>query len=114
MRKLLILPLVSILLIACAQVGLQEPRSFDERLAYAVVQVASVRITAADALDRGQIELEDATRVQVMADQARAAIDAARVASDLGDTASAESRLVLALAVLGELKTYLQKESNRG
>lgn len=95
----------------CAQIGLAQPASFDQRLAYAVSQNAAVRDAAASALEAGDIAVDDAKRVLKITDEVRTALDAARMASGTGDVSTAEGRLQLATALLVELQKYLRTQS---
>lgn len=111
MRKLAILFPLLFLLTACASLGLAPASSFEERLAYAVSQNAAVRNTAAASLERNEITLGDAQRVLKITDEVRTALDAARLASGVGDVSSAEGRLQLATAILVELQNYLRSRA---
>jgi hypothetical protein len=97
-------------LLGCASLGLAPASTFDERLAYAVSQNTAVRQAAANALDAGDIATEDAKRVLSITNEVRTALDAARLASGLGDTSTAEGRLQLATALLVELQKYLRSQ----
>lgn len=110
-RKIRAYSLIPLLLIlaACANLGLAPASSFDERLAYAVSQNAAVRKAAAVSLENGELALEDAQRVLKITDEVRTALDAARLASNAGDTSTAEGRLQLATAILIEIQNYLRR-----
>lgn len=110
MRKLAFIPLL-FLLTACASLGLAPASTFEERLAYAVSQNAAVRNAAAVSLERNEIALADAQRVLKITDEVRTALDAAKLASGLGDTSTAEGRLQLATAILIELQNYLRSRA---
>lgn len=98
-----------LLLSACASVGLEQARSFDQNVAYGYSTLASVRTSAANALNSGLIKVEDAKQVQALADQARTGLDAARGAWLEGDTKTALGRLQLANSILTQLAVFLQK-----
>jgi hypothetical protein len=102
---------VLLALTACAQLGLAPASSFSDRLAYAYGTHTAVLTSATHSLEAGEISSEDATRVLKVADQARQALDAAKLALTAGDTSTAEGRLQLAVALLGELQTYLRAKS---
>lgn len=108
--KLSVIPLL-LILSACASLGLAPASSFEERLAYAVSQNAAVRTAAAVSLERNEIAKEDAIRVLAITDQARTALDAARLAASTGDVSTAEGRLQLATAILIELQNYLRSRA---
>ncbi len=100
--------LSGLLLLGCAQMGLAPAKSFDQNVAYGYSTLASVRISAAQALKTGVIEKDDAERVLALSDQARSGLDAARGAWVLGDTQTALGRLQLANSVLTQLAVFLQ------
>lgn len=97
-------------LAACAQVGLQPAQSFEQRLAYAYATNTAVREASTAALTAGEISADDMAHVLALNDQARALLDAARIASGAGDLGTAEARLTLATSVLTQLQTYLREE----
>lgn len=72
--------------------------------------VAGVRETAANLLTSKIITVSDAKMVQGLADQARAALDLAKGATQNGKTTDAQAQLVLATQVLVQLQTYLQSK----
>lgn len=107
MRKLAIIPLLY-LLTACASLGLAPASSFSDRLAYAYGTHSAVLVSATQSLDAGEIGSQDASRVLKVADEARTALDAAKLANGVGDTTTAEGRLQLATALLTNLQAYLR------
>jgi hypothetical protein len=108
--KLSIAPLL-LILVACAQLGLEPAQTFDERLAYAVAQNAAVRQAAANSLNAKEIEVTDAQFVLKTTDEARTLLDAASAASGAGDVSTAEGRLSLAANVLVQVQNYLRSRS---
>jgi hypothetical protein len=102
-----------LILTGCASIGLQPAQTFDERLAYAVSQNAAVRQSAANSLDAGEIQIDDAKFVLKTTDEARALLDAAKVASGAGDVSTAEGRLGVAVSVLSQLQNYLRTRSQK-
>lgn len=110
-RKILACSTLLFLLTACASLGLAPASTFEERLAYAVSQNAAVRNAAAVSLERNEIALDDAQRVLKITDEVRTALDAARLASGVGDVETAEGRLQLATAILIELQNYLRSRA---
>lgn len=96
-----------LLLTGCA-VGLQPAKSFDQQLAYAYSTHTAVLSSAGNALEAGDLTVADAEAVLELADQSRALLDAARLASGAGDVATAEGRLALATNVLEQLLAYLR------
>lgn len=110
MRKLLLLiGLISTVsfMPSCAQIGLAPAQSVEQQIAYGYTTLASVRSTTADLLTAKTIKVDDAKMVQGMADQARAALDLARVAVSAGIPKDAQSALTLANSVLSQINTYL-------
>lgn len=78
--------------------------------AYSYGTHTAVLTAATDSLEAGDIGTQDAQRVLRVADEARTALDAARVAAGAGDATTAEGRLQLATALLAELQTYLRAQ----
>lgn len=102
--------LLALLLTGCATFGLAPASSFSDRLAYGYGTHTAVLTAATDSLEAGEIGTQDAQRVLTVADEARTALDAARVAAGAGDATTAEGRLQLATALLAELQTYLRAQ----
>ena len=105
----LCLTVLVLTLVACAQLGLEPAKSFEQNLAYSYAQVTSIRLSAASAIKTGIIKADDGRQVQTLADQARTGLDAAREAHGAGDTKTAMGRLQLANAVLAQLAVFLQQ-----
>lgn len=109
----------------CAAIGVPQPKTFDQKLAYGYASVASTR-DAATVYFRGELASaaalpdaeqrrvkeaaikKDAINVQEQADNARDALDIARSMKDL-DMQSADARLASALQILVALQQYLEK-----
>jgi hypothetical protein len=106
--KFYLLVALAALVGACAT--LTAPRNLDDSIAYGYSQIAAARGTAAALLDRGAIGVAEAQRVQSQSDQARAALDTARIARGSGDIGNAENQLKLALDILLQLETYLKSQ----
>lgn len=83
----------------------------DVRVARAYASLAAVRASAASLLDRGRIRVEDAVRVQTVADGVRAGLDAARVALRAGREGSYQVTIAQALQLLAGLEAYIQEKS---
>lgn len=96
-----------LLVAACAQVGLEPARNFDQQLAYGYGAVSAVRTSAAQAVTQGAITKADATTVLAATDTARAALDAAGTASMAGDASTAIGKLAAATAIITQLQQYL-------
>ena len=99
-----------LLLAGCAQLGLTPAKSFDEKLAYsygthtAVLQATTSYLTAKD------ITSKDAEQVLKLADESKALLDGARAAAKIGDTSTANSKLLLATSILAQLQAYLRSK----
>ena len=115
MRKILIDPLVAIkqamvlalvLAGACAYLGQPTPETFSERAAAAYTSVTTVRQTALELLQTGNITPADAQTVQDAADNARAGIDVARSIA-IANPGQADNRLTAAITALTALNAYL-------
>lgn len=106
-RKILACSLL-LLLAGCASLGLAPASSFSDRLAYSYGTHSAVLVSATQSLEAGEISSEDASRVLKVADEARTALDAARIANGAGDATTAEGRLQLATALLTNLQAYLR------
>lgn len=100
-----------LILTACASLGLEPAATFGQRLAYAYSTHTAVLDSTTAALEIGDIQVDDAQRVLKVSDQARQALDAAKLAYGVGDVQTAEGRLQLAVALLTELQTYLRSKS---
>lgn len=106
-HRLYLLPLLLVLISACASLGITQPQSTDQRLAYAFGQVTAMRSAAADALAAGSITAGDAEKVLRLTDDAKVFLDGARTALAGGDEPLAQNRLLLATNVLTGLKAFL-------
>lgn len=92
---------------ACAT--LSQPHTFKEKLAAGYIAQTAVLKAATNSLAAGDISVSDAERVQKIAADARAVLDAAKVAGDAGELKTAEGRLTMATSILLELQTFLGK-----
>ena len=100
--------ILAMMLVACQQLGLEEPQTFDERLAYAYSQNAAIRKSAADALTARTITKSDAQQVLSTTDTARSALDEARKFQTGGDTSTALGKLQMAQSLLTTVQTFLK------
>ena len=91
----------------CAQFGLEEAQSLDQRVAYAYGTHTAVLDAAAIGVQTGKLSAEDGGHILKLADESRLLLDAGRAASAGGDVSTAEGRLVLALGILTQLQSYL-------
>lgn len=97
------------ILFACTQLGIAPASSLDQRIAYAYGVHTAVLNAATDALEHGEIQVDDARRVLKVADEAKAGLDAAKVAAGAGDISTAEGRLQLSISLLTKLQDYLRR-----
>lgn len=96
-------------MVACSSLGLAPTKSFDEQLANAYgVHTAVVNATAT-AVTAGVINSTEAIIVQSQAKNARAMLDAAKMAEQLNNITAANNDLTLALNALTALQTYLNQ-----
>jgi hypothetical protein len=100
--------------VGCAALGIQQPKSIEERLAYAYASHTAVLQATTSSLNVGAITSADAERILSESDTARTALDAAQVAIGAGDVSTAEGRLAAAVAILTQLQAYLHSKSARG
>lgn len=78
MMKRLASTLLLTALFACAQLGLEPPKSFGESLAYSYSQNTAIRQSASSALQTGTITKADAQQVLTTTDTVRSALDEGR------------------------------------
>lgn len=94
------------LLTACAQLGLQAPETFKEKLAAGYTAVTSVRQSAVTLLDAGKLSADDGKNIQAQADNARAGLDvAAKMANT--DLSAADNRVTAIRTALTAIAAYL-------
>lgn len=101
--------LILALFAGCQSLGLAEPKSLSQRIAYAYGTNAGIRTAAANSLTAGAISVADGEYVLKVTDETRTLLDASHTALLGGDPSTAEGRLLLALGVLDTLQTYLNR-----
>lgn len=106
LQRLSILPLL-IALAACATLGLETAKTFNERAAYVHSGVNGVVTATTNSLNAGAIKSADAEYVRDTAVRTRTFVGAAETAYGAGDIATAEGRLKLAEGVLRELQNHV-------
>lgn len=106
-HRLYVLPLLLMMLTACATLGLEQPKTFNERLAAAYTTVTAARDSAGTLLSSGKITAADAQQVQNQCDNVRSGLDIAR---DIHakDPPAGDAKLTAVLAGLTALQAYLQ------
>lgn len=106
-RSYAFLALLCVLLGACQSLGLAQPKSLSDRLAFGYATYSAVQYAAANAVTSGELSSADGEAVLRLGDQARALLDTSKglLASD---PKGASTNLTLALSVLTELQNYLR------
>lgn len=92
---------------SCSSLGLETPKTFNERAAFARETVNGVVQATINALDSQSIHSSDAEWVRDSANRTLTLLTAAETAYGTGDVTTAEGRLALAEGVLRELQKYL-------
>ena len=101
---------VLVLLTACASLGLEPPKSLQDRVAYVTSGADALVVTATNELAAHSISSADAQYVSAAGRQLSPLL--AAVVSD-PDPRSAEGRLVLAENTLKELQAYIASHQKR-
>lgn len=96
-----------LLLTACQFLGLEQPRSFSDRLLVGYATVTSVRQSAETLLVAKAITVDEAVNVQQGADNARAGLDIAAQVESV-DPKAADARLQASMTILRALNAYLE------
>lgn len=115
MRKiLLLLPLLvlSLSLEGCASFGMTAPKGFDQQLATAYATHTAIVVAADQALVAKAIPLLDAQRVEILANEARQFLDAAKEAENAGDLSTAAGKLALGVNILTQVQAYLNSRKH--
>lgn len=100
--------LLAVLLLAgCASLGLQEAKSFSDRIAYAEGVNTAIRDASTDALNAHSITSADMEHVMAINAQAKALLASARSLQGT-DVQTAEGKLLTATKLLTELQTWLR------
>jgi hypothetical protein len=102
-----IIPLLLILLSGCAALGLETPKTFNERAAYVHSGINGVVSATTNSLNAGAIKSDDAVYVRDSAVRTRTFLGTAETAYGVGDIKTAEGRLALAEGVLRELQKHV-------
>ncbi len=94
------------ILVACAQLGLVAPQTFDEKLTASLSTVTALRDSTLMLINAKKISSDDAQHVQDQLNNARSGIDVARTMSK-NDPTGAATKLTSIHAALVALQTYL-------
>lgn len=116
-RAALLVPLVCVLALAvgsgltgCSSLGLAQPKSVDEQIAYAYGTYSGIENSIPVALQSGAITLAQGRAIYARAAQARLLLHAARVA-ERDMPAAAPGLLAKALVILSALQALLPQHS---
>lgn len=111
MRNLLrpTLPLLLILLSACATLGLQSADTFNKKAAYTYAGVDAVMQTVTTSVFDKSLSPEAAQTAIDKAHEITAAVDTARSIAGAGNLADANNRLAAATIALTALKSYVDQ-----
>lgn len=100
-------PLLVLLLIGCASLGLQPAQTLNQKIAYAYGTHKAVLEATTASVTAGKLSSADATQVLKLADDSRVLLDAATSLAATGDTTGATNKLALATAALTALQTFI-------
>jgi len=100
-------PLLVLLLVGCAALGLAPAQTLNQKIAYAYGTHTAVLQATTTSLSAGKISSADATQVLKLADDSKVLLDAATALSVSGDTTGANNKLTLAVSALTALQAYL-------
>ncbi len=109
LRAVLML-VVAAVMIGCQSLGLEAPKTLNQRIAYAYGDLVAIRQATTNSLNAKQLSSADAKYVLDVTDNSRSLLDAATSAMTIGDVATAEGRLLLTLNVLTQLQSYLNSK----
>lgn len=102
-----------LVLSACAVLGVPQPQSFNERVAFTMSGVTATREAATELVSNGVITPDDAQNVQQQADTAREGVDLA-VAFHATKPEQAEAKLAAAQVIVAALKDYIVRNQEIG
>ncbi|SRR6266481_4547483 len=106
----LALPLL--LLVACAQLGLQPAQTTDQKIAYAYGVHTAVLETASAEITAKQLTPREGNQILQLADQSRVLLDSAKDLAN-SDATTAQGKLILATGILTQLQTYLRTKQGK-
>lgn len=111
MRNLLrpTLPILLILLSACAALGLANADTFNKQLAYASGNLAAVMASVATNVTSGDISVTDARKAIEEGKNIQTGLDAARSIAKSGNITDANTRLAVASAALTVLQDFINQ-----
>lgn len=94
-------------LAGCAAMGLEEAKSFADRLAYAEGMNTALRDASSDALANHEISSQDIEHVILINSRVKELLGTVRALKDT-DPSTAEAKLLLATTLLTDLQNYLR------
>lgn len=100
-------PLTVMVVSGCAQMGVQAPQTFDERVAAGYVTAAGLVQVTDTLLAADKITIADAKAVSAQLDNAKLALDAAAKLHGQNPL-EAQDKLSASILLLQQLQTYLQ------
>jgi uncharacterized protein YfiM (DUF2279 family) len=103
---------VAALLVACAQMGVPTPDTFNAKLAVGIGTVTELRQAATTLVLAHKISPDDADNVLKQTDNAAAGLTIARAMSTTDQTA-ANAKLAASVAVLTAIKAYLASQGSK-
>lgn len=95
-------------IVGCASIGLETPKTFNERIAYTTEGVRAVVQTTTKALTVGTIKRDEAISIREIATEAANLLDAANIAYNAGDVQTAEGRLAMVQSILTALQARVK------
>lgn len=102
--------LLCAVLTACASLGLAQPKSLSDRLAYGYATLSAVQYAAAAATTAGELSYSEAEDVLKLADQSRVLLDGAKAVLATEPEAAA-TKLNLAVTILTQLQAHLRAKA---
>lgn len=105
--KIVLLTFSLAVVTACAYLGIQQPTSFNDRVAIAQVTVNGARQSSFDLLKVKKISPDDAQNVQTQADTAQEGINVARAYRKSGNVGAADTKLESISSILKLLQAYI-------
>lgn len=100
-------PLLCCLIAGCAQLGLVNAQSFDERAAYVAASITATNQTATNALTSHQITVLEAEQVRSITYNAAELLRAADIVHKGGNDAAAGARLTAVQSLLEQVQKYI-------
>lgn len=100
--------LLAILVAGCQTLGLEKPKTFNERAEYVTSSVSAVVKAATTGVSAGTVSVADAESISKSGKEVYAALKLATDAYGVGDISTAEGRLRAAEALLRQLQARVK------